>query len=147
MSDSADCGYKNGTLPACAPLGISYVPMQGSAKPAYAAEDALSRGTLFPGLDLPFMNMVNKTPGTSTPLRELMAIDFVLAELNLYLDTHRNDKEAFAAWQSMAALAQEARRRYVDLCGPVTQMDMTGDGSYTWLNDPWPWDMAADKEG
>ena len=95
-TSASKCGYKSGMLPDCAPLGVAYVPMQQSATPAYDSAEALTRGTLFPGLDLPFMNMINNTPEKSTPLRELMAIDFVLDELELYLDTHRKDAEAFA---------------------------------------------------
>lgn len=140
------CGYKSGMLPECAPLGVAFVPMQQSAKPAYNSADALSRGTLFPGLDLPFMNMINKTPEKSTPLTELMALDFVLDELELYLDTHRDDAEAFATYQSMLALAKEGRQRYTAMYGPISQGDMLGAKKYTWLNNPWPWDMDEAKE-
>ena len=54
------CDYKNGMLPECAPLALAYTPMQQCSEPAYDGKMALARGTLFPGLDLPFMNMVNK---------------------------------------------------------------------------------------
>lgn len=57
MDDNKNCGCKEGTLPDCAPLAMAYVPMQRSVKPVYSTAEALSRGTLFPGLDLPFMNM------------------------------------------------------------------------------------------
>ena len=86
----ADNGYRYGSLPARAPLAAAYVPMQESAIPAYETNEALSKGTLFPGLDLPFMNMVNNGV-KATPLTELMAIDFVTDELELYLDTHSDD--------------------------------------------------------
>ena len=52
-----NCDFKNGSLPSCAPLAMAYVPMQECVKPTYNTAEALSRGTLFPGLDLPFMNM------------------------------------------------------------------------------------------
>ena len=53
--------YKYGSLPENAPLAMAYVPMQKSVSPSYDTCEALSRGTLFPGLDLPFMNIVNKS--------------------------------------------------------------------------------------
>ena len=95
-----DQNFRNGSLPgAFAPLAMSYVPMQVSAAPNYEASEALARGTLFPGLDLPFMNIVNeKAP--DVPTAELMAIDFVTDELELYLDTHRDDKEAFELYHT-----------------------------------------------
>lgn len=95
MDDNKNCGCKEGTLPDCAPLAMAYVPMQRSVKPVYSTAEALSRGTLFPGLDLPFMNMVNTGDLTGTPLGEVMALDFVAQELALYLDTHSADEEAF----------------------------------------------------
>ncbi|PWL75293.1 MAG: spore coat protein CotJB [Clostridiales bacterium] len=120
--------------------------MQTSATPAYEAAEALSRGTLFPGLDLPFMNIVNDTQPV-TPLTELMAIDFVTDELELYLDTHADDKEAFSMYQTFLALRKEARCRYAEKYGPVDQSDMLGENSYSWLKDPWPWEYQSKTEG
>lgn len=135
-----------GTLPNPAPLAMAYVPMQPSASPSYEAGESLSRGTLFPGLDLPFKNIINdELP--ETPLTELMAIDFVSDELELYLDTHPEDGEAFALYQTMLALRDEARRRYVRVCGPICQSDMLSAPSYTWLSGPWPWEYPAKREG
>jgi len=110
------------------------------------AMEALSRGTLFPGLDLPFMGMVNQTQEV-TPLTEMMALCFVAHELALYLDTHQDDAEAFAMYQSFLALKKEARERYVKQCGPVTHADMLGMERYAWLDDPWPWDYDRQREG
>lgn len=136
------CDYKSGQLPSCAPLALSYVPMQDGSTPQYEADEALIRGTLFPGLDLPWKNIVNNVPHSDTPLGELMALDFVVHELGLYLDTHKDDTEAFALFQSFLRLAEEGRKRYVELYGPLTKSDMKGDESYKWLNNPWPWDYT-----
>ena len=141
--DELDCTYKQGSLPECAPLALSYTPMQAEAKPKYDAAQALSRGTLFPGLDLPFMNIVNKLNRDKTPLGEMQALHFVCYELKLYLDTHQNDKEAFAALRSMLKLTEEAHRRYVELFGPVNENDLLTQESYTWVSDPWPWNYKA----
>jgi len=135
-------GFKFGRLPERAALAQSYVPMQESASPAYDSAEALSRGTLFPGLDLPFMNIVNNTV-PMCPKTELMAICFVADELELYLDTHEHDAEAFAMYQTFLALKKEAHERYVKLAGPVRQEDMLNCDRYTWLCDPWPWDYQA----
>ena len=97
--------YRTGTLPHEAPLAVAYVPMQRAAEPSYESIDALSQGTLFPGLDLPFLNVLNKTLA-ETPLTELMAIDFVVDELELYLDTHSDDTEAFQMYQTWSLYRQ-----------------------------------------
>ncbi len=141
----SDNGYRFGSLPDNGYLAAAYVPMQRSASPAYESNEALSRGTLFPGLDLPFMNIVNNDVA-ATPATELQAICFVTHELALYLDTHSDDAEAFAMFQTFLALKQEAHERYVKLCGPVTQMDMLGMDSYAWSSNPWPWDFQRKTE-
>lgn len=140
-----DAAYKTGMLPADAPLAMAYVPIQRSAKPAYESLEALARGTLFPGLDLPFMNIVNKNLAPS-PLVELSAIDFVCDELGLYLDTHMDDSEAFEMYQTFLALKKEAHMRYTERCGPLKKSDMLGMPVYSWLENPWPWEYRADLE-
>lgn len=148
MSNHNDtCSYKEGPLPSCAPLAVAMVPKQQSSKPAYEASEALAKGTLFPGLDLPFMDYVATCPIDNTPLAELMAIDFVLQELSLYLDTHQDDKEAFETWKAFRKLAEEGRKRYVETCGPVLRGDTALFNSWVWPNDPWPWDTSTGKAG
>lgn len=147
MDENKNCGCKEGTLPSCAPLAMAYVPMQQSVKPVYSNAEALSRGTLFPGLDLPFMNMVNTGDMTGTPLGEVMALDFVAHELALYLDTHSEDEEAFELYKNVLALSMSAKEKYVKLYGPLTKSDLSKAQSYTWLKNPWPWDYCAKKEG
>lgn len=135
-----------GSLPDPAPLAAAYVPKQDSAEPSYAANTAFSRGTLFPGLDLPFMNIVNPDL-EETPMTEMMAIDFVVDELELYLDTHALDREAFVIYQTMLAMQQEARERYLRMCGPIQQTDQLGMDRYVWLDSPWPWEFTRNREG
>ena len=146
-NQTSGCDYRTGDLPQCAPLAAAYVPMQRAAEPAYDSGEALSRGTLFPGLDLPFMNIVNQMPADSTPLRELRALDFVLQELALYLDTHSSDSSAFTTYKSFLQLYNEGKAKYVAQYGPITRSDLAGAASYTWLNDPWPWDYKGNTEG
>lgn len=139
--------YKNGSLPESAPLAMAYVPMQSSAKPAYNSAEALRRGTLFPGLDLPFMNMINTGDLSGTPLGEVMALDFAAHELALYLDTHCSDEEAFGLYKNVLSLAKTAKEKYVKLYGPLTDADLINAHSYTWLKNPWPWDYCGKSEG
>ena len=61
---AASCPDSNGTLPSCAGLAVPYVPFQQNNPQKYAQTEALSNGTLFPGLNLPFRLAVN---GSSPP--------------------------------------------------------------------------------
>jgi spore coat protein JB len=55
---------------------------------------------LFPGLDLPFMGMVNEQLKPDTLLSQLQTVNFAVQELALYLDTHREDTEALELYRS-----------------------------------------------
>lgn len=129
-SAEAVCGYKCGALPSCAPLAAAFVPAQENAQAQYEPGKALARGTLFPGLDLPFGNMLNDA-APNVPLAELMAIDFAAHDLSLYLDTHAGDAEAFAAYQDLLRLAEEGAQRYAKLYGPITKRDLLNAETYT----------------
>lgn len=134
-----------GRLPSMAPLANPYVPFQLENPPKYEPRKAIVRGTLFPGLDLPFMGMVNKTDLPVTPLTELQCLGFVIQELALYLDTHRDDKEALELYQQYQKLYQEGSKKYEQMCGPLNHLSQT-QGEYKWLNDPWPWEYAKNRE-
>ena len=141
--EADSCGHKMGELPPCAPLAAGFVPFQQKNPPKYDHAGALTRGTLFPGLDLPFMNTVNKSnPYNGTPLGEVMALDFACHELKLYLDTHKDDADAFEMLKTLLALSSEARKRYEKLFGPIDVRDLENADHFSWLNDPWPWEYA-----
>ncbi len=136
-----------GILPAEAPLANPYVPFQRNNPPTYAADKGAVRGTLFPGLDLPYHGMGNEGSLSNTHLQELQSLCFAITELGEYLDTHKDDTEAFSLMKSYAALYQMGREKYEALHGPLTQKAAAEQDSYQWLQDPWPWDYEANKMG
>lgn len=135
-----------GRLPEMAPLANPYVPFQLENPPKYEARKALVRGTLFPGLDLPFMGMVNKNEKPVTPLAELQVMAFAIQELALYLDTHRDDQEALELYRTYQKLYHDAMLHYSQNMGPMNHQ-VPIEGPYNWLDDPWPWEYAKNKEG
>lgn len=141
--DMSDPAY--GVLPACAPLANPYVPYQQNDPATYPAKNGVVRGTLFPGLDLPFMGMVNETPLDDTPLHELQALCFATAELSMYLDTHKDDREAFELFRSYARLQKEGVAAYEKQYGPLTAAAAADGAAYDWLSDPWPWEYEANQ--
>lgn len=143
----ASCEETMGTLPHCAPLANPYVPFQNENAETYQAAAGIIRGTLYPGLDLPFMNLVNKQELSATPLHQLQAYAFAIQELGLYLDTHSADTEALDLFNQYVELYEAAQQRYEDENGPMYQMSAGMDGTYRWVQGPWPWDYHANKEG
>lgn len=137
---------RNGRLPAKAPLANPYVPFQLEQAPRYEARKGLIRGTLFPGLDLPFLDMVNQKEKPVTALSELQVLGFAIQELALYLDTHREDQEALEVYQNYQKLYAHCREEYLRNRGPLNHMQTTDDKKYAWLDDPWPWEYCKNKE-
>lgn len=135
-----------GMLPEMAPLANPYVPFQLENPPKYEARKGIVRGTLFPGLDLPFMGMVNKNPLPTTRLTELQALAFAVQELALYLDTHRDDREALELYRSYQQMYQKCVEEYQKKNGPMNHRMVTEADAYEWLDDPWPWEYSKNKE-
>lgn len=106
------CAVTEGRLPGtCAPMVFPFIAMQTENSERYDSSEALKSGTLFPGLNLPFhVEMQSRFPTVPAALAELMALDFAIDELGLYLDTHPRQRswlELFNPIQAGAAGAHE----------------------------------------
>lgn len=139
------CETGRGNLPSCGPLANPYVPYQQSDPNAYAPAKGLIRGTIFPGLDLPFMGMVNQKEKSSTLLHQIQTLAFAMTELGLYLDTHKEDQDAMDLFGKYRELYGELAAEYESKHGPLTQMEAGGNGGYDWTDDPWPWEFDAQE--
>ena len=102
------CSDGTGQLPSCGALAFPYVAVQGKDPVRYDDQEALRQGTLFPGLDLPFhKELRSRFPQVDGALLELMALDFAIDELGLYLTTHSDDQQALELYWSYIRLGQE----------------------------------------
>ena len=144
-SKKCDKACREGMLPSSAPLANPYVPFQSKNPPKYEAATGFVRGTLFPGLELPFMGSVNQNEKPVTPMTELQTMAFAIQELALYLDTHRDDLEALEVYRAYQKIYHKAMMMYSEKYGPVNHAIPT-EGDYRWLDDPWPWEYCANKE-
>jgi spore coat protein JB len=134
-----------GILPECGMLAVPYVPVQRNTDGSYQADKGLARGTLFPGLDLPYRGMVNEPGKSPTPLQELMALGFAVYELGLYLDTHKDDQEAQELFMKYNKLYGEGEAEYERRYGPL-QLTSAGSDGFDWVSDPWPWDLPQARD-
>ena len=137
--------YREGRLPAMAPLANPYVPFQLESPVRYEPRKAMVRGTLYPGLDLPFMGMVNQNNLPVTPLSEVQVLAFAVQELALYLDTHPEDTEALELYRQYQQLYQKVSQAYERENRPLNHAAPGQGDTYAWLDDPWPWEYAANK--
>ncbi len=79
--------------------------------------------------------------------QKLMAMlrkyDFVLYELQLYLDTHPSCPHALRKWQEVSALRQKTASAYIRQFGPIQPRQTDGNAPWGWIEGPWPWEKEA----
>lgn len=145
LRPASSCPDHCGTLPACAGLATPFVPFQQENPKRYAQSEALSNGTLYPSLNLPFHLKVEGSALPNNPMAELQALEFVVLELGLYLNTHPNDTEAFTLFKQYAAMEKAAKTTYEAKFGPLTKSAAAMGEKYCWLQEPWPWNYEQNE--
>jgi len=145
-SNQWECSTSCGILPMQAPLANPYVPYQKENGETYQSAKGLVRGTIYPGLDLPFMNMINQSELSNTTMHQLQALHFAISELGLYLDTHQNDQDALELFNQYVERYEDALQKYEETHGSTVQIFAGINGSYQWSEGPWPWEYDFNKE-
>jgi spore coat protein JB len=75
-------------------------------------------------------------------LLELQTIDFVLVELNLYLDTHPQDSAALQQYNQYAEMRKKVAQHYEANYGPLLHFGHSlSPGTWRWIDTPWPWQV------
>lgn len=75
-------------------------------------------------------------------LHQLQAVDFVLVELTLYLDTHPDDHEAINQFNSFAKERNRLKKLYESQYGPLLQYGNSySTYPWNWNETPWPWQV------
>lgn len=75
-------------------------------------------------------------------LLELQAIDFVLVELTLYLDTHPADEQAVRQFNENAQRRAQLAHQFESKYGPLMQFGHSFSGfPWNWSQTPWPWQV------
>ena len=87
---------------------------------------------------------LNELP--ETPSSQMQALAFAVQELALYLDTHRDDREALELYRRYQQLLEKVRAEYQKRFGPLNHGTPQTSESYQWLDDPWPWEYTTNKE-
>lgn len=76
-------------------------------------------------------------------LKEIMEVDFVLVETNLYLDTHPSDQKALRLHNTYSQRYNELLCIYEARYGLLTYAGMSGC-PWSYINTPWPWEINFD---
>ena len=72
-------------------------------------------------------------------LKELMALEFMAIDLNLYLDTHPHDYKALMIFIGTVQRINIVRAEYEQMYGPITA-SASNSYPWPWIRSPWPWE-------
>ena len=105
---------------------------------------ALDRGNLFNNLYEPYKNYkynnLTATNKREELLLNVLRYDFVLTELNLYLDIYPKDRNMINLYNQYLEEKKRACFEYTKNFGPLTLDDQSYNKSWSWLQSPWPWE-------
>ncbi|MFD0620320.1 MULTISPECIES: spore coat protein CotJB [Paenibacillus] len=75
-------------------------------------------------------------------LHELQAVDFVLLELALFLNTHPNDMKSIQQFNQGVEQRQKLAYQYELNYGPLLQYGHSYSRfPWQWIETPWPWQV------
>ncbi|KKO52908.1 spore coat protein CotJB [Paenibacillus sp. DMB20] len=75
-------------------------------------------------------------------LEQLQAIDFVLVELNLYLNTHPDDLKSIEQYNKLAQERMMLAKQFEELYGPLMNFGHAfSRHPFEWPKTPWPWQV------
>ena len=74
-------------------------------------------------------------------LKRIQQLSFALVELNLYLDTHPDCKNALDLYNKYSAELKTLREEYTRKHGPLMNFGTCpAETGFSWVNSPWPWE-------
>ena len=75
-------------------------------------------------------------------MEEMQAVDFVLCELNLYLDTHPDDLDALKQLNTYSKKSRELKQAFEAQFGPLLGFGYSySTHPWAWIEAPWPWQI------
>lgn len=104
------------------------------------------RGNMFKVEYLPYKNLtyfkLSPSDEKERDLLKIMALDFAVNDLNLYLDLHPDDKFVFEKFKKYVEELKKLSKEYAKVYGPL-ELTQTKGNKYDWLDCPWPWDSKG----
>ena len=75
-------------------------------------------------------------------LEEIQAIDFVIVELILYLDTHPDDFDAIQQFNDSTEKSMKLKIQFEQKFGPLMNFGRSySNYPFNWIDTPWPWQV------
>lgn len=106
-------------------------------------ENGFFLGNIFIDTYKPYKNYKSKRINAYSEQQKLMLaiqeLDFILNDLNLYLDINPKDMKMYEIFKKYALELEELKKKYYEKY-QVLELCKDTKGKYTWITEPWPWD-------
>ncbi len=107
------------------------------------AKEGFLRGNMFKNEYKPYKNMtyiqVKPSNEREAKLYNVMCYSFAINDMNLYLDTHPEDRSALKYLEELIEEEKKVKEEYINLYGPLDICDTKGN-TFKWVDSPWPWE-------
>lgn len=74
-------------------------------------------------------------------LRRVQQMNFVMIDVGLFLNNQPENRAALELFGKYQALYAKAKREFEDLFGPLNYEGIRASDGWTWLQEPWPWEV------
>lgn len=83
----------------------------------------------------------NGTMNCGEMMKQIAELEFAITDLNLYLDTHPDSKEALELFTKLAATLNSLKHDYGRMCAPICATDVKNEVPFEWVSPAhkWPW--------
>ncbi len=78
-------------------------------------------------------------------LKKISTYQFAVFDLQLFLDTHPNDKKTLEKMNEYKNAVKPLIKEYEEKFGPLTK-SMTSSNNWSWIMGPWPWETEEDND-
>ena len=113
-------------------------------------KEGFLRGNMFKDEYVPYKNLtyfdIKPVSERDAKLLNIMNHEFVINDLNLYLDIHPEDKRILEIMEKEINNVKNLKSEYVRMYGPLEVCDTYGE-SFKWIRNPWPWEDNDDNGG
>lgn len=108
-------------------------------------ENGFARGNMFADEYIPYKTYpVTEVVGMTEQEKLLytyLMYNFAAHDLNLYLDTHPDNKAMITLYAKYSELAMKTKKLYESKYGPLDVNDISdGENYWEWIKGDWPWE-------
>ena len=108
-----------------------------------APKEGFLKGNLFRNEYVPYKKYtylpIEPKSKREEKLCKIQELSFAINDLNLYLDLHPEDNEAYNLMKKYVYEMNRLMVEYDKMYGPLT-LDEVEQSKYEWIDNPWPWD-------